>query len=147
MRAVDAVVPDRDDSVGLRIGQRLEQNRVDRAEDGRAGANAEGEREHAEDREPRRTAQPAEGVTGVRERCADDVLPPVRSHLFLRDRGVAERHTRGPPGVIGGESAANQIRRRLVVVVLHFVRDVAIHGSSVRERVHAVCELTPQRHG
>jgi hypothetical protein len=31
--------------------------------------------------------------------------------------------------------------------VLHFVRDVAIHGSSVRERVHAVCELTPQRHG
>src|SRR5262245_33210816 len=50
-RAAGAVVPNRREPVGMRKWERLEQNRIHRAEDRRAGADAQTERQRGDQRE------------------------------------------------------------------------------------------------
>jgi hypothetical protein len=55
----------RHDVVGIRVGQRLEQDRMDDAEDRRVGPNTEREREQGYAGKSRALDQPAEGVLDV----------------------------------------------------------------------------------
>ncbi len=52
---------------GMRIRQRLEQSRVDHAENGGVGADAEGEREHGHGGKGRRLAELPQGIAEVEE--------------------------------------------------------------------------------
>ena len=56
---------ERDQPVRLRIGERLEENVVNDAEDRGIGADAEGEGERGDEREARRPRQAAEGEAEV----------------------------------------------------------------------------------
>src|SRR3989449_1926305 len=58
---------DLDQPVRSRVRQRPEQNAVDRAEDGRVRADAEGEREHGDEREAGAFGERAGGVTEILE--------------------------------------------------------------------------------
>ena len=57
--------PDADELLRLRIGERAEKQCVDRGEENRVGADAEGERDDSEDREPGLAQQLAQSVAEV----------------------------------------------------------------------------------
>ena len=54
-----------DDAVGVRVGQRLQQQSVDEAEDGGVGADAERERQQRHGRESRAPRQGSHGISQV----------------------------------------------------------------------------------
>ena len=58
---------------GLRIRQRLQQQRVDDAEDRGVGADADRERRDDDERQARAAAQRADGVAEVLEECRHGV--------------------------------------------------------------------------
>ena len=61
------VLPDHDEAIGLRIGQRTQQHAVDDREDGRVGADAERERRDRDDGESRLAAKGPEGELQIGE--------------------------------------------------------------------------------
>jgi hypothetical protein len=65
LRLVRVALGQDDQLVGFRIGERLEQDRVDDAKDGGVRANAERERENSDESEPRRLPELAQSVTEV----------------------------------------------------------------------------------
>ena len=65
-----------DDAVGVGIGERLEQDRVDHGEDGGVGSDAEGESGDGGYGERRAGDEHAEGVAEVAEKVAHVGVPP-----------------------------------------------------------------------
>ncbi len=104
-------VPDRDQAVWLRVGQRPEKHAVDDAEDGGVGADADGQRQEDHGGERRRPAKRAHAVPQV----APHVIEPGQAPLIaqgvhtLRHGPVAEHRRasgsglRPPSGVFGRE--------------------------------------------
>ena len=68
--AADVVLPDRDDALGVAIGQRLEHHAADDAEDGGGGANPERQRQHRRNGEAWRAEERADGEAKVLEEIA-----------------------------------------------------------------------------
>ena len=58
---------DADDAIGVRVGERLEQHRIHEAEDRRIGADADGQRQDGDGREPRALTECAHRVTDIPE--------------------------------------------------------------------------------
>ena len=56
-----------DEAVGVAEGQCAKQHRVDRREDRGVGADAEGQRQHSDEREPRRPREEPHGIAEVRK--------------------------------------------------------------------------------
>ena len=61
------LAPGEDDAFGVRIRERLEENGVDDAEDGGAGADAEREGEYGDDREARRFREHSQAILQILE--------------------------------------------------------------------------------
>jgi hypothetical protein len=101
VRAVVGEVPDRDDALGVRVGQRFEQHWLDGAEDRGRRADAERQGEDADRRERRRAAQPSCGVAQIGQRRVHGVLPAVATYLFARGGHVAHIEQRGTARALG----------------------------------------------
>ena len=76
------VLPDDDQAVGVVIGQALDEQRVDDAEDCRIGADADGQRENRDDAESRRANEQAQSEPEILKHCA-------HADMLLRDGGAA----------------------------------------------------------
>jgi hypothetical protein len=75
--AARAAVGDGDQPIAIRVWQRGEQNRIDRAEYRSRGANAERQRENGDDREARMVAEAANSESDVGHDAVDGILPAV----------------------------------------------------------------------
>ena len=104
----------RDRHQALRVGirQPFEQDGIDRAEDGRGGADTERQRQDGERGERRVLPQSPGGVREVGGRAADDALPPVLAHLLAGRERAAQLDPRGAPGLLGREAGGARGRRR-----------------------------------
>ena len=113
------------DAIGLGIRQRLEQQRIQHAEDRRVRAHAEDDGQHRGDREPRRLAQAAQAVANILHRIA---CPAQRQHiarplLGLLDTADRDARTTVRFGVCHaalrvGPRLHRYMKRELVVEVL-----------------------------
>ena len=105
-------IPDHHDPAGMRIRQWLKQNGVHRAEDGRAGADAQRQRDRADGRKPRPLPQSARGIAEV----LPQILQPARAAgiaaLLLHLLRTAQRQPGLPAGFRGIVSAARSDRPR-----------------------------------
>jgi hypothetical protein len=130
----------------MRVGQRLNQDRIDSAENGGAGANPESQRENADDGETQVAAQLSCCIVKIGGDGSDCVLPSVCPHLFAHDDHIAEFETRSTLRRFGREPSCLSRRNRLFEVLLHLVRRVFIGSGAMDELAEAVRELTPERH-
>ena len=93
---------------GILVRQRLEQQRMDDAEDGRVGADAERQRQDGHGGEARCAAQRSHRVVHVPPGI---IQPPQRAFVavtFLHLLDAAERAPRRESGVVGRQAAANR---------------------------------------
>ena len=141
-------VPDHQDAVWMRIRQRRKENGIHGAEDGRAGADAEGESDDADDREAAMRAQLARGIAQVEEECADGVFPSVGTHLFLH--GVRDCRSRAR----AARWASSGLRPRAMPAAIassRYWRISAAMSSLVRawrnRPRQPARKLPPERHG
>jgi hypothetical protein len=90
------LMEDADELLGMRIGQRPQEHRVDHGEDRRVGADAQGQRHHGGQSESGRPGEPADGVAQVLQECLHRgglVRQPCRTPAVTRP-SIAERFRR-----------------------------------------------------
>ena len=143
---VAAIFQDYRDSVRHGVGQRLEKNRVDRAEHRGRRADAECQREHDQRREAGGDPELTRGVAHLGEGRADEALPSVNARLLADGRRRAELEPHRTARLSGRHAARHQRGDRLLEVVIHFVTDVLIGGAPPRQSANAVRQLPPERH-
>jgi hypothetical protein len=131
----------------MRVGQGPEENGIDRAEDRRAGADAERQRQHADDGESRVAVQLAGSIAEVGGEGAERVLPSVRADPLAHDGRVAEFEAGCASRVFGGEAACLPGRDSLFEVLPHFVGNVVVGLAAMQKAAEPVGELTPEGHG
>jgi len=78
------------DPIGVAVGQRPQQQRVDHGEDGAVGADADGEHRHRGDGEAARPPQQADAMAQVTGEIVDD------GHARLGSNCIATRARRKP---------------------------------------------------
>ena len=86
------VLPDRHDAIGVAIGQRLEHDAANDAEDGGGGADAQRQREHRRNGESRRAQKGAEGEAQVLDQVGhqEDSRPSVTGLMARRGQGLEQ---------------------------------------------------------
>ena len=101
---VPPMVGDRDDTLGIRIGERAQEHGVDDGEDGGIGADAERERRDRQQRERRLAAKGTPGVAEVLDEAIHSGLDGLASRsvgsLFPRE-GCSPSDRRGIIGAMG----------------------------------------------
>ena len=85
------VLDDVDELVRIPVGQRCQQNRVDDAEDGRVGADAERKRRNRDRGEPRVPPQRAQPVADVLQHALQPRRDPDVMNMVAGERQVAQR--------------------------------------------------------
>ena len=131
----------------MRVGQRPEEDGIDRAEDRGAGADAEGQRQRTDDGESRMAAQLAGGVAEIGGEGSECVFPSIRAHLLANDGRVAEFEASCAPGVLCAQAARLPGCDSFFEILADLVVGVAVLYGSMNEAAEAVAELTPKGHG
>ena len=90
-----AGIPEKHQTIGLGKRQRLEQGRVDDAENRGVGADAKGQRQNRHEREPGRSTQSSDRVSNV----LSDISPHGHTPLGRGERHLLRRCRRLPVGV------------------------------------------------
>ena len=111
-------------SIGLVVGQRLEEDRADHAEHGGGGADAERQRQQRGNCEARRAQQRAHAVSQVARECVEVRFPANVAHMILDRFGAA---------YLGPGSAQGRVMRQAV-------RDLGFDGG-VQVRAQFLVEL------
>ncbi len=145
-RSVVADVRDHQHAVGVRVGKRLEENRIDRAEDDGRRPDAECQRDRADGGEAGIRAKPPESVTDVDDQRLESALPSGVAHALSRDGRIAELDPRGAMrGAV--RHAARDVRvRGAIQIVEDLVVQFGVGGAAIRERAQAAGQLSPERH-
>ncbi len=78
---MSGVLPNHDQAIGILVGERPEEDAVDHAKDGAVRADAEGEREHGDGGERRRTPKHAQAIAQILHQFFDHMAFPVCSRL------------------------------------------------------------------
>src|SRR5439155_24578768 len=116
---------DLDEPVRSRIGQRLEQHGVDRAEDGGIGADAEREREHGDEREGGAFGERADGEAEVLEEGVHHSVRRATIGSTCAARRAGSQHasratpanTAATPAKVSGSVAVTPNRRLVITRV------------------------------
>ena len=132
---------------GMRVWQRVEQDRVDDTEDRRRRADSNGQRQRRDDREAGRRAKSSRGVAEVGERRVDRILPAVAANLLAHARVAAHLEPSDALRIVDRHATSHVLGDTLFVIVLNFVADVAIGGGAVDERADAARQLSRADHG
>ena len=117
---------ERDDAIGLRIRKRLQENRVDHAENGRVGADAEREREQCGKREPRRVEQRTDAVSSILDECFDPGETALIAIRFFDLHHASEIPSCGAQRLIGGHSLTLVLLRRHLQMKAHLIVQLAV---------------------
>ena len=96
----------------MRIRQRLEQNGIHRTEDGRACADAERQRENADERKTRIVEQLTRGIMQIGGERSEQAFPSVGAYLFADNSWIAELQPRSTPRVQSRTSSPSSVSRR-----------------------------------
>jgi hypothetical protein len=145
-RGVAADVRDCRDPARVRVGQRLEQDGIHRAEDRGRRADPERQRQHDGRGEAALHSEAPRGVPQIGEGGLEEVLPAVVADLLLDCRRTAEFQPCGAPCLVAREPPRQMRGRRPLEIVLHFVGGVLVRVSSMHERAQTARELAPPRH-
>ena len=117
-------------TIGIRVGKRPHQNRVQHREDRGVGADAQSERDDRDEGETGRAAEQTHAVSHIL-REPFEPLPAPHLACGLRDKAdVAELAPRRRLGLLGGLPALQAVADRPPQVVLDFV--VEIHMATPR---------------
>jgi hypothetical protein len=117
----------------LRIGQRPQQHAVEYAEDRRIRSDADGQRQHHSDREPRRPPQPAAYMLQIHQQRFESLPLPHFTAPLPEQRHIAEVATRGSFGLFARHALFHQFIDPLVDVFLNGDRDIVIAAISEEE--------------
>ena len=134
-------VPQSDDLPGMRIRQGFQQHAFDHAENRRAGANAQRQRKYAGRRETGVAAQPASGIAQIRKRRRDRVFPSIGAHLFANCGSIAQFNRAARRASSGERPLASSAAVGLLQIAFHFVGNVLVGGSAVRESAQAAGKI------
>ena len=123
----------------LRVGkgQRAQQQRVDDAEDGDVGADAEGENEDGDEGEAAVAAEGAEGVTEILEKNVEFHKSSRFALLVFCQFDAAEANQRLAAGFKGSEAALDVFFDRHLDVRGDLGFEVGVERGLAEERAHA----------
>ena len=124
--------------VGIGVRQRAHEDRVGEAEDRRAGADHERERDDGGGGERRRAAHDAKRITDVAPERVEDGDPGHRLHLLELRARIAEGQPRLALGLVARPAARHQL--------LHMERQVGLHLVGALPSSRAWQEEPPQAH-
>ena len=144
---VGGVLIDVDETVG--IGKRLlaEERRVDEAEDGGIGADAEAENEDGGGREAPVAGEAPDRVAGVAHERVDGARASSVPAHFLDLLDAAERAQRLVPRGLGRQAARSQPLGFAVDVQLQLFVQLRFASIAEDERPHAASQDVPEPHG
>ncbi len=101
--AVGPLLQHAHDALGIGVGERVEQDRVDEAEDGRIGADAEGEGEKGDKSEAGALEQSAGGVTQVLQELGHDAPSSlIRARAGMVNHSMLSRRATASGAVYAG---------------------------------------------
>src|ERR1700733_2077648 len=146
-RGVPAVRPVRVENgefVGIPVGERSEQNRLNHGKDGGVCPDTQSQSQRRRRRKYLVLPQLTPSEAQVAEEASGDVLPAICVHpLFGRGHTTAFEPG-GPPRVLSRKSTRPPRRFCLLEVLLYFLRRLAIVLRPVREPTQAVGQLPPE---
>ena len=128
-------------AIRLLIRQSIEQNRLDRTENGRARANAERQRQDAHDRKARAVAQSARCVPQIDQNALEHILPTRVAHLLHCITGITQLQAHLPLRLRTRQPARNQCGNFLLVVMRDLVVELAIDRGAVCQSAQAAQKL------
>ena len=141
---------DRHQSVGLGVGQRPEQHRVDEAEDRRVRADSDPQREDDDQAEARVPPEAPQGVLHVADDRLEHGKPRLVPERLLELRNAAELRAGEPAGLGGRVPGADVLRREQVEMHLDLLLRVPREPSPREEAPQAGDEhddASPRAHG
>jgi len=121
----------------IEIGQRLQQHRVDDAEHGGVGADAEGEGQDSHRREARRSAQRPHGISQITARI---LQPPERSLAsveLLRLLNPSQRALGGEPSLLRRHASTSKLVLRQREMGSELTREVRFRPLRPEEVVES----------
>src|ERR1700730_13519480 len=89
--------------------QRPPQGCMEKGEDGRVGADADGEREDRDGREAGRSAQRAQPMVNIHEHVLNEGKPPDLTRVLLDERHVPELAARAGTRLLPGHASRNTL--------------------------------------
>ena len=108
--------PDRDEPIGVMVGQRLQHHGADDAEDRGGRPDTEGQRDQRGGREPRRAPQYADAVTHIPEGVIEQRGPDLVARAFPGGFQSAEFQPRLAPRLGGAQAGPAQLLGLLIDV-------------------------------
>jgi hypothetical protein len=138
--------PDRRQLPGPGIRERLEENRVDDAEDRRGAADPEGQGEHRHRGEARSTAEPPRRIAEIGHQGFHQVFPAVAADLLPYPCRPVELEPGGPARRPGIQPSGSLSGGGLLQVVLDLVVEVPFGLPAPDEGPEAAGQLAPERH-
>ena len=131
-----AAVVDEEQALRLRDGKRLQQQRIDEAEDRGVRADAERKRQDGDDRECRRSTQQPERIADISAQLVDDAQPEHLPAFVSPGVDAAKRDPRQSVSFVGGDAAADEIGTVQIDMQSHLVLHLAIEIACQTRRAH-----------
>ena len=132
-----------DEVLAAGIGQRLQDDRVDDAEDGSVGANPERHRDDDGEHVAGLLAQAAHGIADVLSERFDESRQPGVAHVVFDALDAAEQLPRAAPRRLGRGALPHVLGREHIEVELQLGIELALHGAAAKDGADA---LQPGRH-
>src|SRR5579884_1257703 len=129
-------------AVSLGVWQRAQQKRVDGAEDGGVGADAERESQDGGEGESGGAGQQAQAEAKVLDEGFEAGKAPALAALLAKAAGIAEAAQREGAGFLGTPALGDEIGGEQLDVLLHFGVELGIEPRALR----AEAQLAKQVH-
>ncbi len=143
---VDPPVKDDGEPVGVSVGKRLQEHRVDDAEDRRRGADAQRERGHRRGREPGVLPQGAKAVAKVAADGSEEGPESRVAHALLDLLDPPDLDRSLAPGFLRGHPRADLLLFQHPGVGAHFLVDLGIHPGAAEEVAPEARQSRRKRH-
>jgi hypothetical protein len=140
-------LPNRNDAIGLVIGQRFEQHGADDAEDCGRGTDAERQRDERGSGEAGRPPQYAKAVTDIAERVLEQSGPNLISHALPRPFDTAELQHRLAARFCGAQTRPAQLLGLLIEVEANFFVEPTFERAAADHRAEPGPPVRDPSHG
>jgi hypothetical protein len=137
---------DEDEPLGIGVGQRLQQDRVHNAEDGRVGTDAETERQHGDRGEGGGAAHHPEGVAQILEEVLEQTASRLVARVLLESLAASEGDERRPPRIGRAHPGVEILPGLHVDVKLDLIIQVGVDRLPPERSVQADQPITKGSH-
>jgi hypothetical protein len=129
------------------IGQRLKKDWSDGAENRRAGADTERQRQNPDDSKSRMIAQFPHREAHIGGKRSYHILLSIRTYLFLSDTHVPQFQPRRPLCIFSRKSTRLPGSSRFLEIMLDLLADFPILFGLPQQSAETMSELAPEGHG